>query len=118
MAKGSLAKEKIFEKMLEVFEGSFMYNNGKELRIPFDEEGKLVEIKVALTCAKDLVGSGNEVMKPAAAPSATAHIKYSMLFFICLFITHPENSLLIVIAGARIILLTIIISHLIPIIKN
>lgn len=69
MAKGSLAKEKIFEKMLEVFEGSFMYNNGKELRIPFDEEGKLVEIKVALTCAKDLVGSGNEVMKPAAAPS-------------------------------------------------
>lgn len=67
MARGSLAKEQIFKKILETFDGSFMYNNGKELRIPFDEEGNLVEIKVTLTCAKDVVGApGKEVMKPAA----------------------------------------------------
>ena len=30
MAKGAVAKEAIFTKMLEIFEGSFMYNNGKE----------------------------------------------------------------------------------------
>ena len=76
MAKGSLAKEQIFLKILETFEGSFMYNNGKELRIPWDEEGTPVQIKVALTCAKDMVTPEGEVMKAAATaqesvPSAT-----------------------------------------------
>jgi len=61
MARGAVAKEQIFKKMLEVFEGSFMYNSGKELRIPWDENGTLVQIKVALTCAKDNVSVGEEV---------------------------------------------------------
>ena len=69
MAKGALAKQRIFEKILETFEGSFMYNNGKELRIPFDEEGNLVQIKVALTCAKDNVSPEGDVVKVAAAAS-------------------------------------------------
>lgn len=69
MAKGALAKEVIFNKMLEVFEGSFMYNGGKELRIPFDEEGTQVQIKVALTCAKDNVEPEGGVRRDAAAPS-------------------------------------------------
>ena len=46
-----------------------MYNNGKELRIPWDEGGNLVQIKVALTCAKDNVDPTGEVLeKSAAAP--------------------------------------------------
>lgn len=69
MAKGALAKSAIMEKILEVFEGSFLYNGGKELRIPFDEEGTLVQIKVALTCAKDNVEPEGGVRKNAAAPS-------------------------------------------------
>lgn len=69
MAKGALAKECIFNKMLEVFEGSFLYNGGKELRIPFDEEGTEVQIKVALTCAKDNVEPEGGVRRDAAAPS-------------------------------------------------
>ena len=69
MAKGAIAKQKVFDKILEVFEGSFMYNGGKECRIPIDEEGTEVQIKVALTCAKDNVSPEGEVMKAAAAPS-------------------------------------------------
>lgn len=65
-AKGALAKEKIFAKMLEVFEGSFMFNGGKECRIPWDENGNEVQIKVTLTAAKDLVSPEGEVKKAAA----------------------------------------------------
>ena len=66
MAKGALAKEQIFAKMLETFEGSFMYNGGKELRINWDEEGTPVQIKVALTTAKEAVSVDGEVTKAAA----------------------------------------------------
>lgn len=66
MARGALAKEQIFKKLLNTFDGSFMYNSGKELRIPWDEEGNMVQIKVTLTCAKDVVSAEGEVQKLAA----------------------------------------------------
>lgn len=69
MAKGAIAKKEIFDKILETFDGSFMWNNGKELRIPFDEEGNLVQIKVALTCAKENVYPEGVPEKDAAAAS-------------------------------------------------
>lgn len=69
MAKGAVAKEQIFQKMLEMFNGSFMYNGGKELRIPWDENGEEVQIKVALTCAKENVYPDNAPRETAAAPS-------------------------------------------------
>lgn len=74
MAKGAVAKQEIFEKMLEMFEGSFIYNNGKELRIPWDENGVELQIKVALTCAKDIVSkeAGSEAVKVAATKGAAA----------------------------------------------
>lgn len=59
MARGSEAKKDITSKILETFEGSFLYNGDKEIRIPFNENGEYVEIKVALTCAKEAVGGGN-----------------------------------------------------------
>ena len=74
MAKGAIAKEEIFAKMMEVFEGSFMYNNGKELRINWDEEGNEVQIKVALTCAKEMVSPEGEVMKAAAVAKEASPI--------------------------------------------
>lgn len=67
MARGALAKEQIFKKLLDVFDDSFMYNGGKELRIPWDEEGNLVQIKVTLTCAKDIVSAAGEVEHAAVA---------------------------------------------------
>lgn len=61
MAKGSIAKNEIFNTMLATFKGSFMPDD-KTLRIPYTENGEAIEIKVTLTAAKDILGRG------AAAP--------------------------------------------------
>ena len=67
MARGAVAKEIVFKKILETFEGSFMYNGGKECRVPIDENGNEIQIKVTLTAAKDNVSPNGEVsVKPAA----------------------------------------------------
>ena len=71
-AKGSLAKEEIFAKILETFDGSFMFNGGKEVRIPWNENGNDVQIKVTLTAAKEMVSPEGEVMKAAATAVETA----------------------------------------------
>lgn len=71
-AKGATAKKEVFEKMLEVFEGSFMYNGGKELRIDCEEESGPVQIKVTLTAAKEPVSVGGAEMGGAAVASQTA----------------------------------------------
>lgn len=63
-AKGAAAKQAIFNKLLEVFEGSFIYNGGKELRIPWEEENGPIEIKVTLTAAKDMVGAAEAHTAP------------------------------------------------------
>ena len=54
MAKGASSKAKLIEKLKEIYPDAFEY--GKEFRIPFEEDGQRVEIKVALTCAKSNVG--------------------------------------------------------------
>ena len=46
-ARGSEAKEFITKKLLETFDGSFLYNNGKEIRIPVTENGENLQIKIA-----------------------------------------------------------------------
>lgn len=64
MARGSQAKEAITQKLLSTFEGSFAYD--KEIRIPFNENGEEVQIKVTLTCAKENVSAGNDKATPMA----------------------------------------------------
>lgn len=71
MAKGAASKEIIFAKMLETFEGSFMYNGGKELRIPMSEDGNEIQIKVALTAAKENVYPESGDSTPAAVAQET-----------------------------------------------
>ena len=56
MAKGTQAKTEITNKILEVFDGAFI--NDKEIRIPWVENGEIVQIKVALTCAKVNIEGG------------------------------------------------------------
>ena len=68
MAKGAISKDKVKEKILEVFEGSFV--NDKEIRIPFVENGEQIEIKVALTCAKEVIGGGAAPASAEATVSA------------------------------------------------
>lgn len=77
MAKGAESKQKVIDKICEIYPDAFIY--GKELRIPFEEDGARVEIKVALTCAKTNVGGddaseaseveSNDTVNTPAAPS-------------------------------------------------
>lgn len=70
MARGAIAKEEITKKIFEVFPNAFIV--GKDIRIPINENGETVEIKIALTCAKDVIGGGDQVQSnvttPASAP--------------------------------------------------
>lgn len=62
--KGSILKKEITDKILATFEGSFLYNDGKEIRIPGLEEGQELQVKVALTCAKTNVSPDGETALP------------------------------------------------------
>lgn len=66
MARGAEAKANVSKQILAAFEGSFLYNDGKEIRIPMIENGEQVQIKVALTCAKENVemGADNAIPQP------------------------------------------------------
>lgn len=69
MARGALAKESVMKKILETFDGAFQYD--KEVRIPVLENGDLVQIKVALTCAKTNVELGADNATPGDFPAPT-----------------------------------------------
>lgn len=55
-AKGTESKNIIFAKLQEIFPKSFWEDQGKILRIPLDENGTRVEIKITLTAAKNNLG--------------------------------------------------------------
>ena len=75
MAKGATSKEAVKAKILEVFEGAFIAADGKTIRIPMVEDNEALEIKVALTAAKDLEGSGAVVAGDEGAAPASPVIK-------------------------------------------
>lgn len=62
--KGTILKKEITDKILATFEGSFLYNDGKEIRIPGLEDGQELQVKVALTCAKTNVLPNGENALP------------------------------------------------------
>lgn len=66
MARGAQAKQEIFARLLETFEGSFMQDD-KVLRVPMTEAGETVEIKVTLTAAKDVLGAGTSSNRAAGS---------------------------------------------------
>lgn len=71
MAKGQVAKAEILKKIMETFDGAFLYNDGKEIRIPMTEDGIDVQIKVALTCAKENVEPGDDNKLPGTTTVTT-----------------------------------------------
>lgn len=52
MARGTEAKNIIFNKLMSIYPTAFWEDEGKILRIPVEENGTLIEIKVSLTAAK------------------------------------------------------------------
>ena len=58
MARGAQAKAELTEKILEMFQGSFL--DDKTIRVPWTENGEQLELKITLTCAKDVIGSAGD----------------------------------------------------------
>lgn len=54
--RGSQAKTLIGTALLQIFPGAFIDADQKTVRIPTTCEGELIEVKVSLTAAKDIVG--------------------------------------------------------------
>lgn len=76
-AKGAILKKEIADKILATFPGSFLYNDGKEIRINGTEEGLPLQIKVTLTAAKvaveggsDATMSGEKIISPTTAANS------------------------------------------------
>lgn len=65
--KGTILKKEITDKILSTFEGSFLYNDGKEIRIPGTEEGQEIQVKVSLTCAKVNVEPNSDIILPGTS---------------------------------------------------
>ena len=68
MARGAQAKAELTEKILEMFQGSFL--DDKTIRVPWTENGEQLELKITLTCAKDVIGSagGGSAAASISAP--------------------------------------------------
>jgi hypothetical protein len=69
MARGAKSKEIITQKILETFDSSFIYE--KEIRIPIQEDGEIIQIKCVLTAAKVNVSNGEDNAIPAATESVS-----------------------------------------------
>ena len=74
-AKGSILKQEVSEKILKAFPGSFLYNDGKEIRINGLENGEQLQIKVTLTCVKVAVEGGEDVALPGEEKAASVDVK-------------------------------------------
>ena len=67
--KGSIAKQEVLAKILEVFPNAFQYD--KEIRVPMIENGEEVQIKITLTAAKVNVTNGADTALPGDFPAPT-----------------------------------------------
>jgi hypothetical protein len=66
--KGSVAKSEVAKEILNLFgEKAFLYNDGKEIRVNWTESGTPVQIKIALTAAKEAVEVGGDIALPGTA---------------------------------------------------
>ena len=54
--RGSLSKTLIGTAILQMFPNSFIEPDGKTIRIPTTCEGQLIEVKIQMTAAKDVLG--------------------------------------------------------------
>lgn len=70
MARGSILKEQITNKILETFPDSFVFD--KVIIIPGVENSENLQIKVALTCAKVNVERGGDTAMPGDTVSTVA----------------------------------------------
>ena len=70
-ARGTTSKELITKAILQIFVGSFVDSDGKTIRIPTSCERETIEIKLALTAAKDVVGGAPANPEVTTTPQNT-----------------------------------------------
>lgn len=69
MARGSQAKEAFMAVLLENFPNGGMSPDNKSFRIPYEENGERVELKISMVAAKDSVLSTEPIkLEGGAAP--------------------------------------------------
>lgn len=74
-ARGTESKNKIFKALQDIYPNAFWEDEGKILRVPLDENGNRVEIKVSLTAAKSNLGGEDAVSAFAAAPISNVPVE-------------------------------------------
>ena len=76
-ARGTEAKNEVFSKVMSVFPKAFWEDEGKILRIPISEGGNVIEIKMTLTAAKNILGGEENAsaFKLTGTPSEPKPIK-------------------------------------------
>lgn len=75
-ARGAIAKEQITNQILKAFPGAFKYE--KEIRIPVQENGEIIQIKCVLTAAKVNVEAGGDTAVPGTSTPVTQKPKASL----------------------------------------
>lgn len=70
--KGQISKNEIAQEILKCFGSkAFLYNDGKEIRINWTEEGEATQVKLVLTASKIIVSQSDETVEPGiSAPTA------------------------------------------------
>lgn len=71
-AKGAILKQEIAKQILDAFPGSFLYNDGKEIRINGIENGENLQIKLVMTAAKTPVDGGDGSAVASSQTGTTA----------------------------------------------
>jgi hypothetical protein len=65
--RGAEAKNIVTAKILDAFVGAFV--NNKEIRIPVEENGEIIQIKCVLTASKTNVKPNEGTAVPTATPT-------------------------------------------------
>ena len=60
MAKGSIAKEKVEQKIIEAFGDDFVGISDKKLYVWAEENGEQIQIALTLTCPKVMIEGGSK----------------------------------------------------------
>lgn len=66
-ARGSIAKEQVAKKIIECFGQENVIEHDKKLYINTKENGEVLQICIALTCPKTMVGVENTIKPPDSA---------------------------------------------------
>lgn len=69
MAKGSIAKEKVEQKIIEAFGDDFVGISDKKLYVWAEENGERIQIALTLTCPKVMIEGGSKPMVTSIADS-------------------------------------------------